>query len=73
MMPVGYDVIWSIAVVTHLVLLLVALRRWFTDQPVGLAGLVGAVIIVAVPLVGPLAYLLSRRPVRRAPAAQSDA
>ncbi len=62
-LPPTYDLVWSAIVIAHLALMLTALVLWFRDsrrETAGLVALVAAAVIVFLPVLGPLAYLLSR-------------
>lgn len=60
LMPAGYDVLWSVITLAHVVLLFFALRAWFRTSPATLLGVVQAVVIVFVPVLGSVAYLAAR-------------
>jgi hypothetical protein len=66
LLPATYDVVWTVVLLSGLVLLAVTLRLWFRD---GSSARDGAVLellaIVLVPVLGPLAYLLIRSRRRR--------
>lgn len=63
--PAIYDVVWSLVVVAHVVLLLLALARWSRVRASHGGGLVDVLVIVLVPVVGPAAYLWGRRGIDR--------
>lgn len=60
LIPAGYDLVWSVIVLAHLVLLFFSLRAWFRTSPPTLLGVVQAIVIVLVPVIGSVAYLAAR-------------
>ena len=64
LVPAAYDVVWSLVVVAHVVLLVAALVQWSRARaaraPQG-DGLLDVLVIVLVPVLGPAAYLIGRR------------
>lgn len=61
LMPPAYDVVWSVVVLAQLVLLGMALVRWFRARTGGGGGLLELLAIVLVPVLGPATYLLAQR------------
>jgi hypothetical protein len=61
LLPAAYDIAWSVVALAQVALVLAALVQWFRARPTGEAGPLDLVAIVVVPVLGPLAYLLSRR------------
>lgn len=61
LLPAPYDVVWTVVTLGGLALLVVALRLWFRDGASSRDGaLLEILVIVLVPVLGPVAYLLSR-------------
>ncbi|WNB84669.1 hypothetical protein [Cellulomonas sp. ATA003] len=60
-LPAAYDVAWSLVVLGHAVLLLIALVQWFRARGTPAGGVLDVLVIVLVPLIGPAAYLIGRR------------
>lgn len=54
-----YDLVWSILLVPIIVLTFLALRAWFWARPPVLLGLVQGLVIVLIPVLGPIAYLVA--------------
>ncbi|GAA4625909.1 hypothetical protein [Cellulomonas oligotrophica] len=65
LLPATYDIVWSVVVigsiVLALVLAIVALERWRHRREDAGSAVVGALVILCVPVVGPLAYLYATR------------
>lgn len=65
MIPATYDLVWSVVVVGSIVLALVlaivALERWRHRREDAGSAVVGALVILCVPVLGPLAYLYATR------------
>ncbi|TQL01540.1 hypothetical protein [Cellulomonas sp. SLBN-39] len=65
LLPATYDIVWSIvavgSIVLALVLAIVALERWRHRREDAGSAVVGALVILCVPVVGPLAYLYATR------------
>lgn len=62
MVGTWYDAAWTVVAVVGVVLLVVALRRWFSAHGSGLLALVEVAVIWFVPILGPAAYLLATAP-----------
>ncbi len=69
LVPDAYDIAWTVMAVAALVLTGFALVLWFREHRNGWHGLLDVAVIVLVPVLGALAYLISRRGPR--PAAES--
>lgn len=65
LLPAGYDVLWSLVTVGHVVLLAWALVVWSRARVSGGGGLVDVLVIVLLPVIGPAAYLTGRALARR--------
>lgn len=64
-----YDAVLTVLAAVNLILLVIALRRWFGSRAHGLRALVEAAVIVLVPVLGPAVYLIATAdPSRQAPA-----
>lgn len=61
LVPTAYDVGCTVLTVAALVLMVVALIAWFREHRAGWRGWGELAVIVLVPVVGALAYLISRR------------
>lgn len=58
-MPAMYDVVWSVTALGGLVLLAIALVRWFGSATSGLRSVAEVAVIVLLPILGPAAYLVA--------------
>lgn len=65
-MPIAtYDLVWSILLVPIIVLTFLALRAWFWARQPVLLGLVQGLVIVLIPVLGPIVYLVATSEERR--------
>ena len=69
LLPTAYDIAWTVMAVAGLVLTGFALVLWSKDHRNGWHGLLDVAVILLVPVLGPLAYVISRHGAR--PAADS--
>ncbi|HLS13797.1 MAG TPA: hypothetical protein VK095_04730 [Beutenbergiaceae bacterium] len=60
-----YDLIWSILLVPIIVVTVLALRAWFRARPPGPLGIVQGLVIILIPVLGPIAYLVATADERR--------
>lgn len=61
LVPAAYDIAWTIVVTVGVVLLVMALVRWFRSTESGFRSLLHILVILFVPLVGPAAYLFATK------------
>lgn len=61
LLPAGYDIAWAVLAVAGVAALFAALVVWFRDERRGGAKPLSLAVIVLLPVLGPTAYLVSRR------------
>lgn len=59
LVPTAYDVLWSLFVLVQVVLVVAALLRWRHKRESAASAVGWLLVILLVPLLGPLGYLLT--------------
>lgn len=60
LVPIAYDIAWTIATFVSVVVLAIALTVWSRARRDGGGSVVDVLVIVLVPIIGPVAYLIDR-------------
>lgn len=71
-MPATYDIVWTAVVVVGVVLLAAAMVAWGRSTDRSIVSLVWFFVLLALPIIGPIGYLLESRRRRGLARAESD-
>ena len=70
--PATYDIVWTVVVVLGVVLLAAAMVAWGRSTDRSIVSLVWFFVLLALPIVGPIGYLLETRRRRGLARAEAD-
>ena len=70
--PATYDIVWTVVVVIGVVLLAAAMVAWGRSTDRSIVSLVWFFVLLALPIVGPIGYLLETRRRRGLARAEAD-